>query len=73
MHLYWEENGAVSVENFIGGNFVAVTDYIESFDPSTGESWAKIPDSSCVEVNDAVAAARNAFYKYIYSIYVKII
>lgn len=49
------------VENFIGGRFVAAEEYLDSFDPSTGEVWARIPDSDKGHVNDAVSAAKNAF------------
>ncbi|XP_046440765.1 2-aminomuconic semialdehyde dehydrogenase-like isoform X2 [Daphnia pulex] len=49
------------VENFIGGSFVKSSKYLDSFDPSTGEVWAQIPDSDPTEVDDAVQHARNAF------------
>ena len=49
------------IENFIGGNFVKTENYLDSFDPSTGEIWAQIPDSDQQEVDEAVSAARNAF------------
>ena len=34
---------------------------MDSYNPSTGQVWAKIPDSDAADVNDAVEAARNAF------------
>uniref|UniRef100_A0A8W8NTL7 Aldehyde dehydrogenase domain-containing protein n=1 Tax=Magallana gigas TaxID=29159 RepID=A0A8W8NTL7_MAGGI len=54
----------VVVSNFINGEFVSTDNYIDSFDPSTGEVWAKIPDSGEKEVNEAVNAAKAAFPKY---------
>ena len=50
-----------TVANFINGEFVATKDYIDSYDPSTGQVWAKIPDSDEGMVNQAVTAAENAF------------
>ncbi|XP_055997968.1 2-aminomuconic semialdehyde dehydrogenase-like [Ostrea edulis] len=55
------EKDKVIVENFINGKFVPAETYIDSFDPSTGEVWAKIPDSGEKEVNAAVNAAKAAF------------
>ena len=49
------------IENFIGGQFFPTNQYVDSFNPSTGEVWAKVPDSGCREVDDAVRAARQAF------------
>ncbi|XP_064597129.1 2-aminomuconic semialdehyde dehydrogenase-like [Liolophura sinensis] len=51
----------VVVENFIGGEFVKCDRLLDSFDPSTGEVWAKIPDSGSGEVDDAIRAAKDAF------------
>ncbi|XP_002741825.3 2-aminomuconic semialdehyde dehydrogenase-like, partial [Saccoglossus kowalevskii] len=52
-HLY--------LENFINGEFVATEQHLDSYDPSTGEVWAKIPDSGEKEVGLAVDAAKRAF------------
>ncbi|XP_061181461.1 2-aminomuconic semialdehyde dehydrogenase-like [Saccostrea echinata] len=54
----------VIVQNFVNGKFVPTEKYIDSFDPSTGEVWAKIPDSGEKEINDAVTAAKAAFPKW---------
>jgi len=51
------------VSNFINGEFKPTASYIPSFDPSTGDVWAKIPDSGEKEVNEAVTAATAAFKK----------
>lgn len=51
----------LTIENFINGEFVNCSDYIDSYNPATGQVWAKIPNSSEVEVNDAVTAAKDAF------------
>ena len=53
----------VVVQNFIDGQFVEVQEILDSYDPSTGEVWAHIPDSGRVEVDKAVAAAKKAFQK----------
>ncbi|XP_024912401.1 2-aminomuconic semialdehyde dehydrogenase isoform X3 [Cynoglossus semilaevis] len=49
------------LKNFIGGKFVPGRRHIESYDPSTGEVYCKVPDSSKEEVEAAVAAAKDAF------------
>jgi len=62
------ENGSpniLTIENFIDGSFCEAERYIDSFNPSTGEVWARIPDSSSEDVDKAVEAARNAFPRYL--------
>ena len=49
------------LENFIGGKFVPCTNFIDSYDPSTGEVYCKVPDSGKEEVDLAVKAASEAF------------
>ena len=51
----------LTVHNFINGHFVAPEQYLDSFDPSTGEVWARIPDSDEWDVEAAVEAAEKAF------------
>lgn len=51
----------VVLKNFINGEFVASKQYIDSYDPSIGEVYAHVPDSDANDVNQAVAAAKNAF------------
>ncbi|XP_071503218.1 2-aminomuconic semialdehyde dehydrogenase-like [Diadema antillarum] len=51
----------VTIENFIDGEFVPTSCHVDSYDPSVGKAWAKIPDSGKEEVNLAVAAAKRAF------------
>lgn len=51
----------VTVQNFVNGKFVGSAKYIDSFDPSVGKPWAKIPDSNASEVSQAVGAAKQAF------------
>ena len=53
------------IENFINGEFISTKSHIDSFDPSTGAVWAKIPDSEEKDVNKAVNSAKNAFPKYV--------
>lgn len=38
------------LENYIGGKFVPCSKLIDSFDPSTGEVYCKVPDSGAEEV-----------------------
>ncbi|XP_072714022.1 2-aminomuconic semialdehyde dehydrogenase isoform X2 [Ciconia boyciana] len=49
------------LENFIGGKFVPCSSYIDSYNPSTGEVYCKVPDSGKEEVDAAVKAAKDAF------------
>ena len=51
----------ITVHNFINGHFVEPKHYLDSFDPSTGEVWARIPDSDESDVEMAVQAAEKAF------------
>ncbi|WAR26725.1 AL8A1-like protein [Mya arenaria] len=53
----------IKVQNFIDGKFVGTEKYLDSFDPSTGEVWAKIPDSGQTDVDTAVKVAKSAFEK----------
>ncbi|XP_029351672.1 2-aminomuconic semialdehyde dehydrogenase isoform X3 [Echeneis naucrates] len=49
------------LENYIGGKFVHCENHIDSYDPSTGEVYCRVPDSGQEEVDAAVAAAKEAF------------
>ncbi|XP_077074249.1 2-aminomuconic semialdehyde dehydrogenase [Siphateles boraxobius] len=49
------------LENYIGGKFVPCSKLMDSFDPSTGEIYCKVPDSGPEEVDAAVRAAKEAF------------
>jgi aminomuconate-semialdehyde/2-hydroxymuconate-6-semialdehyde dehydrogenase len=51
------------LENFIGGNFIGPLsgNFIDNFNPSTGEVSGKIPDSNEKDVAVAVQAAQKAF------------
>jgi acyl-CoA reductase-like NAD-dependent aldehyde dehydrogenase len=53
------------VNNFIDGKFVPNEAYLESFNPSTEEVIAHIPDSSAEDAEQAVQAARKAFSLYV--------
>lgn len=45
------DNGThLVLENFIGGKFVPCYAHIDSYDPSTGEVYCKVPDSGREEV-----------------------
>ncbi|CAH1247981.1 ALDH8A1 [Branchiostoma lanceolatum] len=49
------------LQNFIDGQLVGTENHIDSYNPSTGEVYAKVPDSGEAEVNAAVQAAKAAF------------
>lgn len=51
------------LENFIGGSFIGPLSgqFIDNYDPSTGEVSGKIPDSNHKDVAVAVEAAQKAF------------
>lgn len=49
------------LENFINGKFVPCKNHIDSYDPSTGKVYCKVPDSDQEEVDMAVKAAGDAF------------
>nr|XP_056708949.1 2-aminomuconic semialdehyde dehydrogenase isoform X1 [Euleptes europaea] len=49
------------LENYIGGQFVPCAFYLDSYDPSTGKVYCKVPDSGREEVEAAVQAAQKAF------------
>ncbi|XP_071833960.1 2-aminomuconic semialdehyde dehydrogenase-like [Apostichopus japonicus] len=52
---------ALEVQNFIGGEFIPAKTHLDSFNPATGEVWAKIPDSGKEEIDLAVKSAKQAF------------
>lgn len=49
------------LENFINGKFVPCGNHIDSYDPSTGKVYCKVPDSDQQQVDTAVKAAKEAF------------
>ncbi|XP_015772461.1 PREDICTED: aldehyde dehydrogenase family 8 member A1-like [Acropora digitifera] len=49
------------LDNFINGEFVPCGAHIDSYDPSTGNVYCKVPDSEKEEVDLAVKAAKEAF------------
>ncbi|XP_029800552.1 2-aminomuconic semialdehyde dehydrogenase isoform X2 [Suricata suricatta] len=51
----------LTLENFINGKFVPCDSYIDSYDPSTGEVYCRVPNSGKEEIQAAVEAARAAF------------
>ncbi len=53
----------LKIENYIGGEMVkpASGDYLENFNPATGEIYSHIPDSDDRDVSLAVEAAKSAF------------
>eukprot|EP00057_Strongylocentrotus_purpuratus_P019038 XP_011673512.1 PREDICTED: aldehyde dehydrogenase family 8 member A1 [Strongylocentrotus purpuratus] len=61
LHEKRRKMAEVTLENFIDGEFVPASSFLDSFDPSVGEVWARIPDSGKQEVDLAVAAAKRAF------------
>ncbi|KAJ1154740.1 hypothetical protein NDU88_007483 [Pleurodeles waltl] len=59
-----ESQNRLVLQNFIGGQFVHCDSYIDSFDPSTGDVYCRVPDSGSAEVEAAVSAAKGAFPKW---------
>jgi aldehyde dehydrogenase (NAD+) len=55
------DKGLPSFGNLVRGERVPARDFFETFDPFTGNPWAKIPDGSPSDVNAAVSAAADAF------------
>ena len=53
----------IKIENYIAGNLVAPesNEYLDNFNPATGEVYSLIPDSDESDVERAVEAARKAF------------
>ena len=51
------------INNYINGAIVPPTDgqYMDLFDPASGEVYAQVPDSNATDVNAAVVAAQAAF------------
>lgn len=39
------------LENFIGGKFVPCSSYVDSYNPSTGDVYCRVPDSGKEEVS----------------------
>lgn len=59
-----DEHVVVVVQNFIDGVFRTTPTsgaYVDSRDPSTGDVWARVPDSDEQDVDEAVTAANRAF------------
>ncbi|XP_043818999.1 2-aminomuconic semialdehyde dehydrogenase [Dromiciops gliroides] len=55
------QKSLLELENFIAGKFIPCNSHIDSYDPSTGEVYCKVPDSDKEEIEAAVTAAREAF------------
>ena len=53
----------IKIENYIGGELVKPVseNYLENFNPATGEVYSLIPDSDESDVERAVEAAKKAF------------
>lgn len=47
-----EPQSRLVLENYIGGKFVPCRSHIDSYDPSTGEVYCRVPDSGQEEVGD---------------------
>lgn len=50
----------IKIQNFIDGKFTSTETYIDSFNPSTGQVHAHIPNSTAQDVDLAVKAAEKA-------------
>lgn len=49
------------VQNFVNNEFITSSSFLDSYDPSVGEVWVQIPDSTAEEVEMAYQAAKKAF------------
>ena len=51
------------IENYIGGELIKPVsgDYLDNYNPATGEVYSLIPDSDAADVEKAVEAAKRAF------------
>ncbi|KAF3849792.1 hypothetical protein F7725_019511 [Dissostichus mawsoni] len=57
-----EQSSCLVLENFIGGKFVPCRTHIDSYDPSVGEVYCRVPDSGAPEVGGGSGgAAKEAF------------
>ena len=56
-----KNGGLLLAENYIGGQFEVTASLLDSYEPSTGQVWAQIPDSDAADVDKAVKAALKAF------------
>lgn len=61
-----EQQTLLVLENYIGGKFVACQDHIDSYDPSTGQVYCRVPDSAKDEVRVPLAVT------YLVAMYIKI-
>jgi aminomuconate-semialdehyde/2-hydroxymuconate-6-semialdehyde dehydrogenase len=56
----------MKIQNYINGQFVTpiLSNYIDNYNPATGEVYGQIPNSTKEDVEKAVEAAREAFPKW---------
>ncbi|RFU30455.1 hypothetical protein B7463_g5888, partial [Scytalidium lignicola] len=61
--LHGSNSPRIVISNFISNSFTphSSSDYIDSFDPKTGNAYARVPISSASEVEDAITSAAEAF------------
>uniref|UniRef100_W5K9X8 2-aminomuconic semialdehyde dehydrogenase n=1 Tax=Astyanax mexicanus TaxID=7994 RepID=W5K9X8_ASTMX len=55
------KQGELVLQNYIGGKFVPCSKHLDSYDPSVGQVYCRVPDSGAQEVEAAVKAAKEAF------------
>jgi len=61
VYKIFSQTTMITLQNFINGEFVNATSHLDSFNPSTGKVYAKVPDSDTNDVENAVNAACQAF------------
>jgi acyl-CoA reductase-like NAD-dependent aldehyde dehydrogenase len=62
-HAYLQDSSPLRLQNYISNTFASNTsqETIDSFDPKTGQVYARVPISSAENVDTAVLAAEHAF------------
>ena len=51
----------ITLQNYIGGQLVEGSDYLDNISPATGEVFSRVPNSTAADLEKAIAAAREAF------------
>lgn len=61
-----KQNTCLELQNYIGGKFVPSRSFIDSYDPSTGGVFCRVPDSDHEEVRSGIISCAGLSYTFIY-------